>query len=74
MEYKSVLLRNPKNNHRAWFKLPFYFGQLSRIGLSGDYRESVVVEILVGDFSSPPLGLCSVEDLEALNRQAEGDY
>lgn len=69
MAYR-VLLKNPVSHRRAWFTLPFYFGQLTRIGLMGSYQEEVIVEELEGDlhFST---GLCLVEDLEHLNRLAE---
>lgn len=70
MEVRRVLLRNPKNNHRAWFKLPFYLGQLVKIGLSGSYSDQVIVEDIEGDIEFP-YGPCLVEDLELLNKKVE---
>lgn len=70
---KRVLLKNPVTHKRAWFVLPFYFGQLVKIDLSGSYSDQVVVEQIDGPIDFP-FGPCLVEELEALNRQAEGDY
>jgi len=65
-----VLIRNPQNGRQAWFGLPFYFGKLTRIGLSGSYDEQI--EIVESEGAAYiGTGSFTVEDLEQLNRQAE---
>ena len=38
-----VLIRNPQNGRQAWFRLPFYFGKLTRLGLRGSYEEQIEI-------------------------------
>lgn len=72
MGSSKVLIRNPENGRKAWFSLPLYFGQLTRIGLQGSYEEQIeVVEYQGSAFIG--FGYFTVEDLEQLNRQVE-DY
>ncbi|KXT65065.1 hypothetical protein STRDD04_01041 [Streptococcus sp. DD04] len=50
--------------------MPFYFGKLTKIGLSGSYDEQI--EIVESEGSAYiGTGSFTVEDLEQLNRQAE---
>ena len=66
-----VLIKNPKNGRQAWFGLPFYFGKLSVIGLSGSYDEQIEIVDYEGD-SFIGYGVFTVADLEQLNKQVEG--
>ncbi|HFH8083430.1 hypothetical protein VYH75_06120 [Streptococcus anginosus] len=65
-----VLIRNPQNGRQAWFRLPFYFGKLTRLGLRGSYEEQIEIVDYEGS-AYIGLGLFTVEDLEQLNRQAD---
>ena len=59
-----------KSEVLQWFGLPFYFGKLTKIGLSGSYDEQI--EIVESEGSAYiGTGSFTVEDLEQLNRQAE---
>lgn len=70
MSKSRVLIRNPQNGRQAWFSLPFYFGKLAKIGLSGSYDEQI--EIVESEGSAYiGTGSFTVEDLEQLNRQVE---
>lgn len=67
-----VLIRNPQNGKQAWYGLPFYFGRLRNIGLSGSYEEQIEIVDYEGS-AYIGFGRFTVKDLEKLNRQAEGD-
>ena len=66
-----VLIRNPQNGRQAWFRLPFYFGKLTRLGLRGSYEEQIEIVDYQGS-AFIGCGYFIVEDLEQLNRQANG--
>lgn len=70
MNKSRVLIRNPQNGRQAWFSLPFYFGKLTQIGLSGSYEEQIEIVDYQG-LAYIGLGYFIVEDLEQLNRQAD---
>ena len=66
-----VLIRNPQNGRQAWFRLPFYFGKLTRLGLRGSYEEQIEIVDYQGS-AFIGFGYFIVEDLQQLNRQANG--
>ncbi|WP_247937794.1 hypothetical protein [Streptococcus intermedius] len=71
MSESRVLIRNPENGRQAWFNLPFYFGKLTQIGLRGLYEEQIEIIDYQGS-AFIGFGYFIVEDLEQLNRQANG--
>ena len=66
----KVFISYPQNGRQAWFRLPFYFGKLTRLGLRGFYEEQIEIVDYEGS-AYIGLGLFMVEDLEQLNRQAD---
>lgn len=68
-----ALIRNPDTGQRHWFVFPLYFGKLMEIGCSGNYNNTVEIVAIEGTnrFST---GYYTVEELEELNRLAEGYY
>ena len=70
MSESRVLIRDPENGRQAWFSLPFYFGKLMSIGLSGSYEERIELVDYQG-LVYIGLGYFIVEDLEQLNRQVD---
>ena len=68
-----ALIRNPNTGRRHWFVFPLYFGKLMEIGCSGNYNNTVEIVAIEGTnrFSA---GYYTVEELETLNRIAEGYY
>lgn len=67
----SILLRNPQNGRSMWFGLPMFFGQLQRIGLTGNYNETVELIDQRGEYIPFPPGSYTIADLEDINNHIE---
>ncbi|AUC92717.1 TPA: hypothetical protein U2D46_001235 [Streptococcus suis] len=66
----DILIKNPSNGQRAWFKLPLYFGQLSRIGHSCSYDDEVEILKINGNVLLSE-GRATLYDLDEANRLLE---
>lgn len=68
-----ALIRNPDTGQRRWFAFPLYFGKLVEIGFSGDFND--IVEVVEVDGTNRfGTGYCTLNELEDLNKIAEGYY
>lgn len=67
-----ALIRNPNTGQQRWFIFPLYFGKLTEIGFSGDYNDGVEIVEIDGT-NQFYTGYCTLNELEDLNRLAEGD-
>ena len=68
-----ALNRNPDTGQRRWFAFPLYFGKLVEIGFSGDFND--IVEVVEVDGTNRfGTGYCTLNELEDLNKIAEGYY
>ncbi|HEM3666819.1 TPA: hypothetical protein U1C81_000551 [Streptococcus suis] len=66
----NVLIKNPTNGRSAWFSIPFYFGQLTKIGHSCSYDDVVEIIEIEGN-STLAVGEATLYDLERANVHAE---
>lgn len=68
-----ALIRNLDTGQRRWFAFPLYFGKLVEIGFSGDFND--IVEVVEVDGTNRfGTGYCTLNELEDLNKIAEGYY
>lgn len=68
-----ALIKNPNTGQRHWFVFPLYFGKLMAIGCSGNYDNTVEIVDIEGT-NRFGTGYCTLNELEDLNKIAEGYY
>lgn len=68
-----ALIKNPNTGQRHWFVFPLYFGKLMAIGCSGNYNNTVEIVDIEGT-NRFGTGYCTLNELEDLNKIAEGYY